>query len=155
MTRDAVAAGELTLTRVYAAPREAVWRAWTEPEQIAAWWGKRGWRTPPESVTLDVRPGGAFRLTSISDADGTEMRHDGVYREVLEPERLVFAELREGGAVGTVTLTDLGDGRTEMTFHTTMRTTAAIREAARGGLTSAFDRLAELLDHPHDPGATA
>lgn len=153
MTHDAVAAGEITITRVYAAPREAVWRAWTEPEQIAAWWGKRGWHTPLESVTLDVRPGGAFRLTSISDADGREMRHDGVYREVVAPERLVFAELRAGGAVGTLTLTDLGDGRTEMTFHTTTRTTAAIREAARGGIASAFDRLAELLAHPHDPGA--
>jgi uncharacterized protein YndB with AHSA1/START domain len=148
------AAGDITIVRVYDAPREAVWRAWTEPDQIAQWWGKRGWRTPPESVTLDVRPGGAFRLESVSDADGAVMRHDGVYREVVEPERLVFAELRPGGAVGTVTLTDLGDGRTEMTFHTTMRTHAAIREAARRGMTSAFDRLAELLGAHHDPGAT-
>ena len=146
--------GEITITRVYAAPREAVWRAWTDPAEIARWWGKRGWRTPPESVTLDVRPGGAFRLTSVSDADGREMRHDGVYREVVPPERLVFAELRAGGAVGTVTLVDLGDGRTEMTFHTTMRAPAAIRDAARGGLASAFDRLAELLEPAHDPGAT-
>jgi uncharacterized protein YndB with AHSA1/START domain len=146
-----VGAGDITITRVYDAPREAVWRAWTEPEQIAAWWGKRGWRTPVDSVTLDVRPGGVFRLTSISEADGAEMRHDGVYREVVEPERLVFAELRRGGAVGTVTFADLGDGRTEMTFHTTMRTTDAIREAARGGLGSAFDRLGELLAD-HNPG---
>ena len=153
MTSDVARPQEVTITRVYDAPREAVWRAWTEPAQIAAWWGKRGWRTPPESVTLDVRPGGAFRLTSISDADGSEMRHDGVYREVVELERLVFAELRPGGAVGTVTFRDLGDGRTEMTFHTTMRTSLRILGAARGGLQSAFDRLAELLDHSHDPGA--
>jgi uncharacterized protein YndB with AHSA1/START domain len=155
MSHDAVAAEALTITRVYDAPREAVWRAWTEPEQIAAWWGKRGWRTPPESVTLDVRPGGAFRLTSISDADGSEMRHDGVYREVVEPERLVFAELRPGGAVGTVTFDDLGDGRTEMTFHTTTRMRPATRSAARAGLASAFDRLAELLDRPTNQGAPA
>jgi uncharacterized protein YndB with AHSA1/START domain len=135
---------DVTITRVYAAPREAVWRAWTEPHEIAAWWGKRGWRTPPESVTLDVRPGGVFRLTSISDADGTEMRHDGVYREVVPFERLVFTDRR---AVGTVTLRDLGDGRTEMTFHTTPR----IGEAARGGLQSAFDRLGEHLDQQGAP----
>jgi uncharacterized protein YndB with AHSA1/START domain len=141
--------GELTITRVYDAPREAVWRAWTEPEEIAAWWGKRGWRTPPDSVTLDVRPGGAFRLTSVSDADGTEMRHDGVYRVVEPPHRLVFAELRAGGAVGTVTLDELGDGRTRMTFHTTTRVSAR----ARAGMESAFERLAELLAH-HDQGAT-
>lgn len=149
------APGEITVTRVYAAPRDAVWRAWTEPEQIARWWGKRGWRTPPESVTIDLRPGGAFRLTSISEADGSEMRHDGVYREIVAPERLVFAEQRPGGAVGTVTLTDLGDGRTEMTFHTTTRMSPATREAARGGLASAFDRLAELLDDPTTQGAPA
>jgi uncharacterized protein YndB with AHSA1/START domain len=148
------AAGDITITRVYDAPREAVWRAWTDPRQIAQWWGKRGWRTPPESVTLDVRPGGAFRLESVSDADGTVMRHDGVYREVVEPERLVFAELHEGGAVATVTLSDLGDGRTQMTFHTTTRMSAATREAARGGLDSAFDRLAELLGADHDQGVT-
>lgn len=146
---------DITITRVYAAPREAVWRAWTEPDQIARWWGKRGWHTPPESVTIDLRPGGAFRLTSIAEADGAEMRHDGVYREIVEPERLVFAELQDGGAIGTVMFTDLGDGRTEMTFHTTTRMSPATREAARGGLNSAFDRLADLLDHPHDPGAAA
>jgi len=146
---------EITITRVYAASREAVWRAWTEPDQIARWWGKRGWRTPPESVTIDLRPGGAFRLSSISDADGTEMRHDGVYREIVPPERLVFAELRPGGAVATVTLTDLGDGRTEMTFHTTTRMAPATRDTARTGMASAFDRLADLLDRTPNQGAPA
>ena len=138
----------LTITRIYAAPREAVWRAWTEPEQIAAWWGKRGWRTPVASVTLDLRPGGAFRLASINEADGRELRHDSVYREIVPPERLVFAR---GDEVATLTLTDLGDGRTEMTFHTT----AAVGETAAGGMSSAFDRLGELVTHPHEQGATA
>ena len=63
---------------------------------------------------------------------------DSVYREVVEPERLAFGE-------ATVTLTDLGDGRTEMTFHTTIETTEEIRAAAIGGLSSVFDRLAEQL----------
>ena len=137
---------EITITRVYAAPREAVWRAWTEPHQLAAWWGKRGWTARLESIELDVRPGGTFRVTTVNDEDGSEMTNEGTYTEVREPERLVFGET-------VVTFTDLGDGRTEMTFHTTMRTSAAIRDAARGGLQSAFDRLGELLDHPHDPGA--
>ncbi len=152
---DAVATRELAITRVFDAPRDLVFRAFLEPEQLTRWWGKRGWNTPPESVTLDVRPGGAFRLNSISAEDGCEMPLDAVYREVVEPERLVFCRRNGDDAVTTVTFADLGDGRTEMTFHTTMRTSAAIREAARGGLQSAFDRLAELLDHPHDPGAPA
>ncbi len=135
---DAIAAREITITRVYDAPRELVWKAWTEPERIARWWGKRGWNTPPESVTLDVRPGGTFRLNSISEADGSEMPLDTVYREVVAPERLAF-----GDAV--VTFTDLGDGRTEMTFRTTMHATERLLLRARGGIESAFDRLADHL----------
>jgi uncharacterized protein YndB with AHSA1/START domain len=135
---DAVAPREITITRVYEAPRELVWKAWTEPERLARWWGKRGWSTPLSSVTMDVRPGGVFRLNSISDDDGREMPLDTSYREVVEPERLVFGE-------ATVSLTDLGDGRTEMTFHTMIETTEEIRDTAVGGLSSAFDRLAEQL----------
>jgi uncharacterized protein YndB with AHSA1/START domain len=118
---------EITITRVFDAPRERVWRAWTEPAEIARWWGKRGWSTPPESVTLDVRPGGVFRLNSINDEDGREMPLDTVFHEVSEPERLVFG-------AATVTLTDLGDGRTEMVFHTTV------------GMTEETDRLTDHLE---------
>jgi uncharacterized protein YndB with AHSA1/START domain len=133
---------EIEITRVYRAPREQVWKAWTEPERIARWWGKRGWSTPPSSVTLELRPGGAFRLNSISDADGREMPLDAVYVEVAEPERLVF---RRGDERATVTFADLGDGRTEMTFRTTMEATEALRDRAVAGMASAFDRLAEQL----------
>ena len=140
----AVTVREIAITRVYDAPREHVWRAWTEPGRLAAWWGKRGWSTPVESVTLDVRPGGTFRLNSISDADGSEMPLDAVYREVVEPERLTFVR-RGRPETSVVTFADLGDGRTEMHFRTTLTTTTAIHRAALGGLGSAFDRLAEHL----------
>ena len=123
-------------------------KAWTEPDQLACWWGRRGWRTPPSTIELDVRPGGTFRLISVSE-DSVEMPTEAVYREVVEPERLAFAEVpREGcheGAVGVVTLTDLGDGRTEMVFHTTVRVIGGPGGAAEAGLASAFDRLAEHL----------
>jgi uncharacterized protein YndB with AHSA1/START domain len=144
---------EITITRVFDAPRELVWDAWTEPEQIARWWGKRGWSTPPESVALDVRPGGTFRLSSVNDEDGREMPLDAVYREVVEPERLVF-ERRGDGAVASVTLADLGDGRTEMTFHTTMLASDELRARAEAGLRSAFDRLAGQLDRQRPGGAS-
>ena len=68
---DAAAAQVIEIARVYPAPREAVWAAWTDPAQIARWWGKRGWSTPPESVAIELRPGGVFRLDSVSEADGT------------------------------------------------------------------------------------
>jgi uncharacterized protein YndB with AHSA1/START domain len=129
----------ISITRVFDAPREQVWRAWTEPERLAAWWGKRGWSTPVSSVELDVRPGGVFRLNSINDEDGREMAMDAVFRQVVEPERLVFA--RPDGSTSYVTLIDLGDGRTEMRFEAT----AAVSDAAAAGLASAFDRLEESL----------
>jgi uncharacterized protein YndB with AHSA1/START domain len=137
---------EIIVTRVFDAPRERVWRAWTEPAELARWWGKRGWTTPPDSVTMDVRPGGEFSLLSVSDEDGSEMRVDTTYREIVPPERLTFGE-------ATVTLTDLGGGRTEMIFRTTTEMTDEIRRRAAGGLASAFDRLAEQLRTP-DRGAT-
>jgi uncharacterized protein YndB with AHSA1/START domain len=126
----------IEITRVFDAPREEVWRAWTEPERIAQWWGKRGWSTPVASVELDVRPGGVFRLNSINDADGREMPMDAVYSEVVEHERLSFGD-------SSVTFMDLGDGRTEMRFEATVADDVAA--AAKGGLASAFDRMEQLL----------
>ena len=129
---------EIAITRVYDAPRQLVWEAWTQPAQLAAWWGKRGWTARPDSIVLDVRPGGTFRVTTVNDEDGSEMTNEGTYDEVDEPERLVFGET-------VVTFTDLGDGRTEMTFQTTMEASAALRDRAAGGVASAFERLAEHL----------
>ena len=126
----------ISITRVFDAPRDEVWRAWTEPERIAQWWGKRGWSTPVSSVELDVRPGGVFRLNSINDEDGREMPMDAVYTEVVEPERLTFG-------TSSVTLIDLGDGRTEMRFEALV--SAEVADVAAGGLASAFDRMEELL----------
>ena len=60
---EADAVREITITRVFDAPRELVWRAWTEPEQLASWYCVGGWTLPVETITMDVRPGGALRLT--------------------------------------------------------------------------------------------
>jgi uncharacterized protein YndB with AHSA1/START domain len=146
---EAESAREIVVRRVFDAPREEVWRAWTESERLATWWGPRGWSTPPGKIEMDVRPGGRFRATSFSDEDGTEMTQEGGYREVVEPERLVFVEAGEGawhsGAVTTVTFADLGGGRTEVVLRATIRTTGEERDAAEAGLAGAFDRLAEHL----------
>ena len=146
---ESITQHEITVTRVFDAPRKLVWDAWTHPRQLAAWWGPRGWTTPPENVTVDLRPGGVMRLTSISDHDGSEMTTHGVLREVVAPERLVFVEPSEDswheGAESVVTFADLGDGRTEMVFRATIHTSDDMRARAEAGLTSAFDRLAEAL----------
>ena len=129
---------EIEITRVYAAPRELVWSAWTEPEQLARWWGKRGWTARLESIELDVRPGGTFRVTTVNDEDGSEMTNEGTYTEVDAPERLAFGET-------VVTFTDLGDGRTEMTFRTTTEASGELPGRMKGGLESAFGRLEDHL----------
>ena len=122
----------IEITRVYRAPRERVWAAWTEPAQLAAWWGKRGWNADPDSIVLDVRPGGAFRVTSYSQ-DGEQMTNEYTFSEVVPFERLAF-----GDAV--VAFADLGGGFTEMRFRTPVPS-----ERAAAGVRSAFDRLGELL----------
>jgi uncharacterized protein YndB with AHSA1/START domain len=148
MTETATAQ-EIEIRRVYDAPRELVWRAWTEPEQLVQWWGPHGWNTPLETVTMEVRPGGDFRLTSVSD-DGTRMPVVGVYREVIELERLVLDEPAEGswheGAESVVTFADLGNGRTELVIRATIQTTDAMRQDAERGMRASFDRLGEHLD---------
>ncbi|MGZ8648567.1 MAG: SRPBCC domain-containing protein, partial [Solirubrobacteraceae bacterium] len=70
---EAATARKITITRVFDAPRELVWKAWTEPEHLARWWGPQGRSTPVDSITLDVRPGGTFRLSSIDDVRGDDM----------------------------------------------------------------------------------
>ena len=140
---------EITIKRIFDAPREQVWEAWTEPEQLARWWGPHGWTNPVERITMDVRPGGAFEVTSVSDEDGSEMTVQGIYREVVEPERIVMDEPAEGawhdGAVSVATFTDLRDGRTEMIVRTTIHTTDEMRSVAEAGMATSFDRLAEHL----------
>jgi uncharacterized protein YndB with AHSA1/START domain len=145
---ETTTAQEIEITRVYEAPRELVWRAWTEPSELVQWWGPPGWSTPLETVTMDVRPGGEFRLTSVSD-QGVEMPVGGVYREVAQQERLILDEPAEGswheGAESTVTFTDVGDGRTEVTIRAIIQTTDEMRETAERGMRETFDRLGAHL----------
>ena len=138
---------EVDFVRVFDAPRELVWRAWTDPEQIAVWWGPAGMRTPRESVEMDVRPGGVFRLTMVLEATGAEFPSDMRFTEVVEPERLCFAwEAQRGLGAATVTLTfkDLG-GRTELTNHFAGYTTDVIEGFMRQGTNEQLDKLAAHL----------
>jgi uncharacterized protein YndB with AHSA1/START domain len=79
---------KLVITREFDAPRELVWKAWTEPEQIKEWLGM-GEGLTIESVTMDVRVGGKFRLQQKM-ADGEFFTAAGTYLEVKAPERLVY-----------------------------------------------------------------
>lgn len=78
---------ELNLTRIFDAPRELVWKAWTDPKMVAQWWGPRGFDNP--LCQIDVRPGGAIRI-HMRGPDGVVYPMTGVFHEILPPERLVF-----------------------------------------------------------------
>jgi uncharacterized protein YndB with AHSA1/START domain len=137
----------ISITRVFDAPRERVWREWTEPEPFADWYGGPGCPVPLESVTMDVRPGGVLRLTMLI---GTrEVQWEGEYLEVVEPERLVFTITDKPGddryELVTVVLTDLGDGRTEMLFEQRGHMGPEQYEAAKTGWGGFFDRVDERL----------
>ncbi len=110
---------QLTLTRVLNAPRELVFKAWTDPRQVAQWWGPSGFTNP--RCELDVRTGGAM-VIDMRGPDGTVYPMNGAFREVTPPERIVFtsAPLDEAGnqiaeLLNTVTFTE-SDGKTTLTL---------------------------------------
>ena len=141
---------ELVVTRLFDAPRDLVFKAWTDPKHLAQWWGPRDY--PAALVKLDVRPGGAWRHCLRSTETGNDLWHRGVFREVVAPERLVFTfAWEEDGERGletlvTVTFADEG-GKTRMTLRQTPFQSDAERDGHQGGWNSTFDRLAEHLAH--------
>ena len=136
-----------TLTRVLDAPRERVWAEWTDPAAFADWFGGPEYEVPVESVWLDVRPGGQWRATML--AGRREIPWTGEYLEVEEPERLVLSITDEPEPSSydlvIVVLTDLGDGRTEMTVEQRGGMTPDEYERAKQGWGAFFDRMAERL----------
>ncbi len=144
---------ELVWERVFDAPRELLWKALTEPERVARWWGPRRFST--EVVEMDVRPGGKWRYINRG-ADGAEYPFKGEYLEIVPPEKFVWTFIPDmepfnQGEPGTETfiLEDLGDGRTKLTARSDFGSVEALEGALgtgmiEGGIES-WDRLAEEL----------
>jgi uncharacterized protein YndB with AHSA1/START domain len=141
---------ELVITRIFDAPRSLVFKAWTDPEHMARWFGPKGF-TSTVVGKIDVRPGAPYRI-HMRGPDGDDHWSQGVYRELVEPERLVFAGCwadAEGQPKGpettvTVTLEDL-EGKTRLTLRQRIFESVTARDAHRGGWTSSLERLAEYL----------
>jgi uncharacterized protein YndB with AHSA1/START domain len=134
--------GELTYRRVHRASPELLFDCMTMPEHLTQFWGPAGTTTPVGNITIDLRPGGVFETTMVSDADGSTYTMRAVYVEVRRPERLGWIEPEvEGGMRTTVTFVDLHDGRTEVVTHQT-NVPAAYRSAeARAGFSTSLDRF--------------
>jgi uncharacterized protein YndB with AHSA1/START domain len=139
---------ELVITRIFDAPPRLVFKALTERDQLVRWWGPQGFTTP--SCKMDVRPGGAYRICMRSP-EGTDHWVQGVYREIVEPERLVFTwawEDDEGkpGHETVVAINFAARGRkTELTLHHGIFESIKARNAHEGGWTSCLDRLVEYV----------
>jgi uncharacterized protein YndB with AHSA1/START domain len=138
----------LRLTRRFTAPRERVFRAWTEPEALKRWWiPKQGFSVP--EVAIDLRAGGGYRVTMQNPA-GERFALTGTYREVRPPERLVYTwrweGTREGGreTLVTVEFRDLG-AATEVTVVHELFPDAAACARHRDGWSGCLDRLPGAL----------
>ena len=145
----ATAERELVITRVFDAPRRLVFRMWTDPKHVAQWWGPNGFTNPV--CDMDPRPGGAIRIV-MRAPDGAEHPMIGTFREVMEPERLVFTNiavdengnhLLEGRT--TVTFAEHG-GKTRLTLQTRavglVARAVGMIEGMEAGWTQSIDRLA-------------
>ena len=152
MTGPLPKALEITITRVFDAPRELVWKAWTDPKHLAQWWGPKNFSNPV--CEADARVGGKWHIV-MRAPDGREHPCGGVYLEVVEPERLVFTNIATDGdgkpildGLTTVIFEDLG-GKTKLILRT--GATAVVDYAAeylKGmemGWTQSLERLTEYL----------
>jgi len=137
-----------TLRQTIDAPRATVFKAWTDPEQISRWFVPvDGWSAPLSEISVDPRPGGTWRVSMVDDT-GTGYPAVFVYREVVEPERLVFTTGTPDQdpndpaiATATVTLAER-DGKTEMTYQ---GISADPDQSEVGGWQAMFARMADQL----------
>jgi uncharacterized protein YndB with AHSA1/START domain len=147
---------EFSLTRVFAAPRDLVFRIWTDPKYVALWWGIDGATNPV--CQLDVRPGGRWRI-DMRTAGGTVYPNGGVYLEVAENTRLVFTDVSDPGSpawkgrppgdrLHTVTFEDDGDG-TRVTLRVQFKSVVDrdlfVGAGVKEGMAQSLDRFAAVL----------
>jgi uncharacterized protein YndB with AHSA1/START domain len=150
---------ELILTRIFGAPRSLVFRAWTDPQHMARWWGPRGFTNPV--CELDVRPGGLIRI-DMRGPDGTIYPMKGVFHEIVEPRLLVFTSTALEDPTGqplleilnTITFEDY-NGLTKLTLHARLVTrdfqmtppVAAALSGMEQGWSESLYRLADELEN--------
>lgn len=141
---------EIVMTRVFDAPRDLVFQAFSDPQAIPRWWGPRRATTVVDQ--MDVRPGGAWRFVQ-RDPEGNEYAFRGEYREITPPERVVQTFEFEGFpghvSVETLVLEDLG-GKTRVTasslFSSVEERDMMLQSGMEGGAVETWDRMAELLE---------
>ncbi|MGH9416387.1 MAG: SRPBCC family protein [Terriglobales bacterium] len=162
MTKSTVNEVErLVVTRVFDAPRELVWKAWTDPQYVKQWWGPNGFTSPVCQV--DFRVGGKF-LFCMKAPDGQEFWNAGEYHEIVPYEKIVssmyFADSQGNrieaaqlgiehtaieGAYDVTLFEDLGDGRTKLTFIGNEAMQDAIKSGQFEGMMQVLDKAAAVI----------
>jgi uncharacterized protein YndB with AHSA1/START domain len=143
---------EVTITRVFDAPRELVFKAWTDAKHVAQWWGPKGFTNPV--CEIDARVGGMLRM-HMRAPDGTVYPMKGQIRELVAPERLVFTNIAVDAAgrhllegLTTVTFADEA-GKTKLTLHTkavaVVEDAVAYLQGMETGWTQSVDKLQAFL----------
>ncbi|SEB61100.1 SRPBCC domain-containing protein [Paenibacillus sp. GP183] len=142
----------LVVERTFDAPREIVWEAWSQPEHVALWWGYQEMKL--HVCEIDLRVGGSYRFVQLTP-DGAELPFKGVYREVVEPELMVYTQIFDvepysiHEAVVTDTFVEHPGGKTKLTSKTEFPTSEALQGAlasgAEAGAAASIERFAEHL----------
>ena len=152
---------DLIITRLFDAPRELVWKAWTEPERVMRWWGPKGFTSPVSRI--DLRVGGEYQ-SCMRSPDDKDYWSKGIFREIVAFERLVMTDSfadEKGHTVPasyygmskdfplelqiTVILED-HDGKTKLTLRHTGMPPGPDSEGAEQGWNESFDKLAKYLE---------
>lgn len=140
---------ELEFVRTYPAPRQLVWDAWTDPDQMAQWWGPRGISTPRESIVMELRPGGRMSFEMVDDTTGQRYPNSGTVLEVDPPARIVWSDdgFADGSGKGTatVTFTEVDARTTTLRVHLVADFSDTVRAGAEQGWGGQLDKLAEFL----------
>jgi len=145
---DSTASGqEVLITRIFDAPRETVFRAWTDPDEVAAWYGPEHFDVPREKIHIDLRVGGRFELTMVRRDNGAEFAIGYEIVELVEPELLVLRSdpiPQMGMHEPTITRVELHDHGAKTRMTLTDGPYAESRHA-EAGWNAAFDTLAKRV----------
>jgi uncharacterized protein YndB with AHSA1/START domain len=118
---------ELSISRVVNAPRELVWKVWTEPEHIKHWWGPSGFTNTISK--MDVKPDGEWEFI-MHGPDGTDYKNKHIYKEIVKPEKLVLEHVTGPKFVMTVTFEDQGK-QTLVKIHSLFESAEQLKEVIR------------------------
>ncbi len=151
---------DVTITRVFSAPREIVWKYWTEPEYLMRWWGPQGYTSP--SSRIDLRVGGRY-LSVMQSPEGERIWSTGVYEEIVPPEKVVVTDSFADESGNVVPATHYGmkgdfplstrititleedAGKTRMTVRHEGLPAGEIADGTEVGWNESFDKLESLL----------